>query len=139
MRPDDTALRLLIAELLSPVGDSEAELLSDIAEVVQVLQGISADAPMALKMKINDAVKALNGATVGSPRAVASALSKILTFISDQGIDAPGLVLRLETLLRRSLPVAGDYDPPQSSLKAPFEPSKAGRFAVVSERRRTTG
>jgi len=132
MKIKNSVLRLLIKELLSPVGDSEEELMTDISEVVEVLEGIASDAPPTLKMKINDAIKHLNASTIGSPREIAAAISRILTFVNEQEIDAPGLVLRLETLLRRSLPVAGNYDAPQSILKAPFEPSKAGRYTTTS-------
>ena len=37
MKIKNSVLRLLIKELLSPVGDSEAELMSDMSEVVEVL------------------------------------------------------------------------------------------------------
>jgi hypothetical protein len=132
MKIKNSVLRLLIKELLSPVGDSEAELMTDITEVVEVLEGIASEATPTLKMKINDAIKNLNASSIGSPREIAAAISRILTFINEQEIDAPGLVLRLETLLRRSLPISGNYDAPQSHLKPPFEPAKAGRYMTTS-------
>ena len=44
MKIKNSVLRLLIKELLSPVGDSEAELMTDITEVVEVLEGIASEA-----------------------------------------------------------------------------------------------
>lgn len=122
----------LVNELRSPVGDSTAELLTDIDEVLQVLSGISDDAPIKLKVIIRDAMNSLRAASNADGRKIASVLSKVLKLVHADEIDAPGLILRLETLLRRSLPVAGDYDMPQSHLQPPFDPSKAGRYTTTS-------
>jgi len=122
----------LINELRSPVGDSTAELLTDIDEVLQVLSGISDDAPIKLKVIIRDAMNSLRAASNTDGRKIASVLSKVLKLVKADEIDAPGLILRLETLLRRSLPIAGDYDIPQSHLQPPFDPSKSGRYTTTS-------
>lgn len=129
----EQVLRSLIRELKSPVGDSEAELLSDVDEVIEVLQGLSREAPAKLKMIINDSIKALSGASSGDGRKIASVIGRVLELVDVDEIKAPGLVLRLQTLLRRSLPISGDYDTPQSHLKAPFDPTKSGRHITSSK------
>ena len=123
---------VLVKELRSPVGDSTAELLSDIDEVIEVLEGIKEISPMSVKIVLGGAINRLAGATSSDGRAISSVLSDVLSYVkAEPKIDAPGLILRLETLIRRSLPVPGNYDSPQSELKPPFDPSKAGRFNTI--------
>jgi len=132
MMRTERILRSLIRELRSPVGDSTAEILTDIDEVLQVLDGIASDAPVKLKVIIKDAMRSLGGASMQDGRKIAAVLSNILDLVRADEIDAPGLILRLETLLRRTLPVSGNYDIPQSQLQPPFDPSKAGRYTTTS-------
>ena len=123
---------VLLTELRSPVGDSTAELLSDIDEVIEVLEGIKEISPMSVKIVLSDVISSLAGSTSSDGRAISSVLSDILAYVKGEPeIDAPGLILRLETLIRRSLPVSGNHDSPQSDLKPPFDPSKAGRFNTI--------
>lgn len=129
----EKVLRALIRELRSPVGDSTAELLTDIDEVLQVLDGIASDAPISLKVIIKDAMRSLSAASNQDGRKIAAVLSNVLDLVRADEVDAPGLILRLETLLRRSLPVAGNYNIPQSQLQPPFDPSKAGRYTTTSK------
>jgi len=133
MRITESLLRQIIRELRSPVGDSTVEVLTDIDEVLQVLDGIAADAPYILKVIIKDAMKSLRSASNQDGRRIAAVLSNVLDLVQDDEFDAPGLILRLQTLLRRSLPVAGNYDAPQSNLNPAFDPSKAGRFMTTSK------
>ena len=122
-------LRLLIREMNSPVGDSTAEVLSDIDEVIQVLEGICEEVPPDARMKIKGGISLLKFSTNQDGRKIAAALSEILNLMRSKHADiAPGLILRLETLLRRSLPTPGTYDSPQSKLNPPFDPSKTGRY-----------
>ena len=129
----DRILRSLIRELKSPVGDSEAELLSDVDEVIEVLQGLSHESPPKLKMILNDAINSLSGASSGDGRKIASVIGRVLELVEVDEIEAPGLILRLQTLLRRSLPISGDYDTPQSHLQPPFDPTKSGRYITSSK------
>lgn len=127
-------LKLLIRELRSPVGDSEAELLTDIDEVLEVLNGIMLDAPPQIRMDIQGLQNGLRAASLRDGRAISSALAMILEYIDDNDlIDAPGLILRLETLIRRSLPTSGNYDTPQSGLNLPYDPTKTGRYMTVEK------
>jgi len=125
-------LRLLIREIASPVGDSVAEVISDIEEVVEVLNGIAEISPPRVKMLVIDAIKCLGPSTAHDGRKISATLSDVLRLVKDtKAIDADGLVLRLEALLRRSLPVSAKYDTPQSPLKAPFDPTKSGRYITT--------
>lgn len=127
-------LRKLIREMSSPLGDSEAEMFSDIDEVLAVLSGICDDVSPKTKMEIKGLQNHLRASTNGDGRKVASALSDILSYIrGNDEIDAPGLVLRLETLLRRSLPTSGNYDSPQPGLNPPFDPTKSGRYMTTEK------
>ena len=126
-------LRLLIREISSPLGDSVAEVISDIDEVVEVLQGISEISPPHVKMLVVDAIRCLGPSTASDGRKIASTLADILRLVKDtKEIKASGLVLRLEALLRSgSLPVSAKYDAPQSPLKPPFDPTKSGRYITI--------
>jgi hypothetical protein len=125
-------LRLLIREIASPVGDSVAEVISDIEEVVEVLNGIAEISPPRVKMLVIDAIKCLGPSIASDGRKISATLSDVLRLVKDtKEIKASGLVLRLETLLRRSLPISAKYDTPQSSLKPPFDPTKSGRYITI--------
>ena len=125
-------LRLLIREISSPIGESEAEIISDIEEVIEVLNGIAEVSPPRVKMIVLDAIKCLGPSAAFDGRRISATLSDILDLVKNtEEIDADGLVLRLETLLRRSLPVSARYDTPQSPLKAPFDPTKSGRYITT--------
>ena len=125
-------LRQLIREIASPLGDSELEVLSDIEEVVEVLQGISEIAPPHVKVLVIDAIKCLGPSSSADGRKIASSLADVLSLVEDTDeIKADGLVLRLKALLRRSLPVSAKYDTPQSPLKPPFDPTKSGRYITT--------
>lgn len=125
-------LRLLIREIASPLGDSVAEVISDVDEVVEVLQGISEISPPRVKILVIDAIRCLGPSTAADGRKIASTLADVLTLIKDtEEIKASGLVLRLEALLRRSLPISAKYDTPQSPLKPPFDPTKSGRYITT--------
>lgn len=118
----------------SPLGDSEAELFSDVDEVLAVLTGLCDEVSPKTKMEIIGLQKHLRAATNGSDRNVASAISDILEYISGNNeIKASGLIFRLETLLRRSLPTPGTYDAPQSALNPPYDPTKTGRYMTTEK------
>lgn len=126
-----TTLRLLIRELNSPVGDSTNEILTDINEVLQVLEGLCEEVPPSSRMEIVSCMNMLKVSTNQNGLKIASELSKILELMQTKHKDiAPGLILRLQTLLRRSLPTPGNYDTPQSALNPPFDPTKSGRYMI---------
>jgi hypothetical protein len=125
-------LRALIRELKSPVGSSESELLSDVDEVLEVLTGLRDEVDNDTKMKIVSLQNQLRQATNMGSRKISASLANILKFIDgNDKIDAEGLIHRLEALLRRSLPTSGDYDPPQSNLNPPYDPTKTGRYITT--------
>jgi hypothetical protein len=125
-------LRALIRELKSPVGSSESELLSDVDEVLDVLTGLRDEVDNDTKMKIVSLQNQLRQATNMGKRNISASLANILKFIDgNDKIDAEGLILRLETLLRRSFPVSGNYDTPQSNLNPPYDPTKSGRYITT--------
>lgn len=126
-------LRLLIREINSPLGDSEAELLSDMNEVLDVLTGIAeeSDDPM-VKIEITSMKNDLKASSGGADRAMSASIARILDFIEgNKSIEADGLILRLQTLLRKTLPASGVYDTPQSNLNPPFDPTKSGRYITM--------
>lgn len=125
-------LRALIRELRSPVGDSTAELLSDVDEVLAVIDGICDEVDVKTRVDLMQIKNAIGAASNKDGRSIASSLATLLDYITgNDNIDAPGLELRLQTLLRRSLPASGAYDTPQSNLKAPFDPTKSGRYITT--------
>lgn len=125
-------LRALIRELKSPVGSSESERLSDVDEVLEVLTGLRDEVDNDTKMKIVSLQNQLRQATNMGSRKISASLANILKFIDgNDKIDAEGLIHRLETLLRRSLPTSGDYDTPQSKLNPPYDPTKSGRYITT--------
>jgi len=125
-------LRQLIREMSSPLGDSEAEMLTDVDEVLTVMSGICNEVGPNTKMEIIGLQNALRSASNRDARKVASVLSQILSYIEEnKEIKAQGLVNRLETLLRRSLPTPGTYDTPQSGLNPPYDPTKTGRYMIT--------
>lgn len=125
-------LRALIRELKSPYGESEAELLSNLDEILSVLSTIGSESPPHVKMMINDAINTLSSASSQDGRKIASVIGNLISYLENEpDLEVEGLIMRLETLIRRDLPVSGDYDTPQSNLKPPFDPSKAGRYNVI--------
>lgn len=127
-------LRQLIREMGSPLGDSEAETLSDVDEVLAVLTGLCDEVSPKTKMAIIGLQNHLRAATNSDGIKIASALSDILSYVSgNDEIDADGLVLRLQALLRRSLPTPGTYDTPQSDLNPPYDPTKTGRYMTTEK------
>ena len=109
-----------------------AEVISDIEEVVEVLNGIAEISPPPVKMLVIDAIKCLGPSIASDGRKISATLSDVLRLVkSTKEIKASGLVLRLETLLRRSLPISAKYDTPQSPLKPPFDPTKSGRYITI--------
>lgn len=127
-------LRKLIREMSSPLGDSEAEMLTDIDEVLAVMSGICDEVVPNTKMEMMGLQNALRGASNRDARKVAAVLTQILSYIREnEEIKAPGLINRLETLLRRSLPTPGTYDTPQSALNPPYDPTKTGRYMTTEK------
>jgi hypothetical protein len=127
-------LRMLIREMSSPLGDSEAEILTDIDEVLAVLSGICDDVGPKTKMELMGLQNHLRAASQGEGRKIAAAVADILNYVeSNDEIEADGLILRLEALLRRSLPTPGTYDTPQSGLNPPYDPTKTGRYMTTEK------
>lgn len=125
-------LRALIRELNSPVGDSVAELMTDIDEVIDVIDGLCKEVGPKTRFDLLNHKQDLRMSSNRDGRMIANSIASLLEYIEDNDeIDAPGLELRLQTLLRRSLPTSGTYDAPQTHLKPPFDPSKAGRFTTI--------
>lgn len=125
-------LRALIRELKSPYGESEAELISNLDEVLSVLSTISSESPPRIKMMINDAIQTLRAASSQDGMKISSVIGNLIAYLENEPeLEVEGLIMRLETLIRRDLPISGDYDTPQSNLKPPFDPSKAGRYNVI--------
>lgn len=129
------SLRALIRELSSPMGDSEAELLTDIDQVLAVLSGLCDESPPDVRIEIIAHQNDLRSASNRDDRAIATSLAKLLKYLqfNEKTIDASGLIMRLETLLRRSLPTSGVYDTPQSSLNPPYDPTKTGRYMTTTK------
>ena len=129
------SLRALIRELSSPVGDSEAELLTDIDQVLAVVSGLCDITPPDIRMTLMSHQHNIRSASNRDGRAIAASLARLLSYVKahENEIDAPGLILRLETLLRRSLPTSGVYDTPQSKLNPPYDPTKTGRYMTTTK------
>lgn len=124
-------LRFLIRELLSPVGASEAEVISNIDEVIAALNRVASDKSCKIsdRIVILDCIKTLGNSTSSDGRKMSAAISSVIDVLENtDNDDAKSLILRLQTILRRDLPVSGIYDPPQGGLNAPFDPSKSTKF-----------
>lgn len=129
------SLRALIRELSSPMGDSESEILTDIDQVLAVMSGLCDESPPDVRMTLMSLQNDLSAASNRDGRAIAASLSRILDYVkkNEEVLQAPGLILRLETLLRRSLPTSGAYDTPQSKLNPPYDPTKTGRYMTTTK------
>ncbi len=128
---EENLIRTLIRELLSPSGSSVSEVISNIDEVIFALEDIAGDPDCTIKdrIKILDCVKIIKNSTSTDGRKISAALTTVISVLEAiENKDAKNLILRLQTLVRRDLPVSGIYDPPQSGLNLPLDPSKSTKF-----------
>ena len=122
---------VLLSELLSPVGSSVNEIISNIDEIVMALEDIAGDAECTIKdrIKILDCVRIIKNSTSVDGRKMSAALTTVISVLEViENEDAKNLILRLQTLVRRDLPVSGIYDSPQSGLNSSFNPAKSTKF-----------
>lgn len=126
-----TILRSLIQELLSPSGTSVNQVISNIDEIIQALEDISSseDCSISDRMILKSCINIIGSSTSSDGRKMSTAISTVIDVLDRiKNQDAKELILRLQTIVRRDLPVSGIYDTPQSGLNSSFNPAKSTKF-----------
>jgi len=124
-------LRSLIQELLSPSATSVNQVISNIDEIIQALEDISSskDCSISDRMILKSCIKIIGSSTSSDGRKMSTAISNVIDVLDRiKNQDAKEMILRLQTIVRRDLPVSGIYDTPQSGLNSPFNPAKSTKF-----------
>ena len=125
-------LRRLICEFNSPLGSSVLEMMSDVDGVVEALNELykeTIEIEPQIGIKLKELSKSLKSSTSSGPKEVAINMQKTLTFLEEElHEETLGLQMRIATLLRRSLPMTGIFQSPQSGLNPTYNPAKGSMF-----------